>query len=240
MAVIEEIVEEPIVEIPQAEAPKEVVDLPKPVPHPDQDGDIFFETEEYPAEELKELIRQSMEYKAKGNAFFGQGEYKKAIDEYENALMTCPESVYKERAIYFGNIAACHLKQNELKEARDMCSQALILDPKYTKALLRRAQANEKIGTSTAMTESLEDFKKLKQSTSDAYTLRECRRAENELPKKIKEKMEAEKEEMMGKLKDLGNTLLGKFGLSTDNFQLQQDPAGSGGYSMNFVNSPSK
>lgn len=52
-----------------------------------------------------------MEYKAKGNAFFGQGEYKKAIDEYENALMTCPESVYKERAIYFGNIAACHLKQ---------------------------------------------------------------------------------------------------------------------------------
>lgn len=56
-------------------------------------------------------MKQSTEYKTKGNTFFGQGEYKKAIDEYENALMTCPESVYKERAIYFGNIAACHLKQ---------------------------------------------------------------------------------------------------------------------------------
>lgn len=121
-----------------------------------------------------------------------------------------------------------------------MCSKALILDPNYTKALLRRAQANEKIGTSTALTESLEDYKKLKQSTSDSYTLRTCQQAESQLPNKIKKKMEEEKEEMMGKLKDLGNTLLGKFGLSTDNFQLQQDPTGSGGYSMNFVNSPSK
>lgn len=123
-----------------------------------------------------------------------------------------------------------------------MCTRALALDPKYTKALLRRAQANEKMGTSTSMTESLEDYKKLKNlgTTVDAYTLRECQRAERELPEKIKEKMEKEKEEMIGKLKDLGNSLLGKFGLSTDNFQMTPDPSGSGGYSMNFVNNPSK
>jgi hypothetical protein len=117
-----------------------------------------------------------------------------------------------------------------------MCTQSLTLDPTYTKALLRRAQANEKIGTSTAMTEALEDYKKLKESSQDSYTQTTCQRAERELPGKIKAKMEQEKEEMMGKLKDLGNTLLGKFGLSTDNFQFEKDPNGSGGYSMNFVN----
>ena len=117
-----------------------------------------------------------------------------------------------------------------------MCTQALTLDPHYIKALLRRAQANEKMDTSTSLTESLEDYKKLKKEAKDAYTLRECQRAERELPNRIKEKTEKEKEEMIGKLKDLGNSILGKFGLSTDNFQMQPDPSGSGGYSMNFVN----
>jgi hypothetical protein len=46
--------------------------------------------------------------------------------------------------------------------------------------------------------------------------------------------MEKLKTEAMGKLKDLGNTILGNFGMSLDNFKMVQDPAtGSWSVSMN-------
>lgn len=58
------------------------------------------------------------------------------------------------------------------------------------------------------------------------------------LPLKIKELEEKEKAEMIEKLKGFGNTILGKFGLSTDNFRMEQDEKGS--YSVQFVNTPDK
>ena len=42
---------------------------------------------------------------------------------------------------------------------------------------------------------------------------------------------------MLGKLKDLGNSLLGKRGLSLDNFKAVQDPA-TGSYSIAFQQQP--
>lgn len=53
----------------------------------------------------------------------------------------------------------------------------------------------------------------------------------------VEERQEKMKAEMMDKLKGFGNTILGKFGLSTDNFQMVQDPA-TGSYNINFSQNP--
>jgi hypothetical protein len=49
---------------------------------------------------------------------------------------------------------------------------------------------------------------------------------------KLMEVQEKEKDEMIDKLKDLGNSFLGKFGLSTDMFKFEQRD--EGGYGMRF------
>jgi hypothetical protein len=49
----------------------------------------------------------------------------------------------------------------------------------------------------------------------------------------VAQRQEALKAEMLGKLKDLGNSLLGRIGLSLDNFKAEQDPA-TGSYSIKF------
>jgi len=49
-------------------------------------------------------------------------------------------------------------------------------------------------------------------------------------------KREAMKAEMLETLKGFGNSLLGKFGLSLDNFKAEQDPE-TGSYNLQFVQS---
>ena len=49
----------------------------------------------------------------------------------------------------------------------------------------------------------------------------------------VAERQEKMKEEVMGKLKDLGNSVLGNFGMSLDNFKMDKDP-NTGGYSIRF------
>ncbi|KAJ2961555.1 hypothetical protein NQZ79_g3139 [Umbelopsis isabellina] len=206
--------------------------------HDNATDDEFFDSHEYSSEELEKMIAEANQYKSEGNSFFATGKYDEAISKYEDALLACPERNTQDRAVFFANIAACQMKQFQLQgkfaEAKESCSSALKLTPTYSKALFRRAQAGEKIGSYSALSESLQDYQAVRELDDiTEVTRRDCLKAEQRLPAEIKEKGEKEKEEMMGKLKDLGNTLLGKFGLSTDNFQMQKDPS-SGNYSVNF------
>ncbi|KAG8900003.1 hypothetical protein FRC01_010296 [Tulasnella sp. 417] len=138
------------------------------------------------------------------------------------------------RSVLNGNLAACYVKQGKHDEAVRLCTEALADDPNYVKAIHRRATANEALGTWTSLSDAEKDYKRLLELLPPSDPLRtSCTRSLRSLPERIEVQKKKETDEMMGKLKDLGNSVLGKFGLSTDNFQFT--PNGQGGYSMNFV-----
>jgi hypothetical protein len=60
----------------------------------------------------------------------------------------------------------------------------------------------------------------------------QAQRSLTSLPTRIRTQQEKEKDEMLSKLKDIGDGLLGRFGLSTNNFKF--DKQEGGGYSMRF------
>jgi len=186
------------------------------------------EIEEILSEAVKEeRIKEAEEIKAKGNTEFLQGEFEKAVNFYTEAMTICPKVAKKSLAVLFGNRAACYVKMKENLPAIKDCTSALDLDQYYIKVRIRRAQAYE---AEEKLEEAFEDYKKVLELDRTSKVAIE---AVQRLPDQIKEKNEKLKEEMMGKLKDLGNMFLKPFGLSTDNFKLQQDPS-TGGYTVNF------
>ncbi|GAA5919456.1 hypothetical protein JCM1841_002404 [Sporobolomyces salmonicolor] len=166
------------------------------------------------------------------------GEPSDTAEREANASQEMDEQAEKEelselRSILSANVAACLLKLNRWKDAVKACDDALEEKPDYVKALHRRALANESIGSWSSLSAAQEDWNKL--ATLPGITpllAQQVKQAQQRLPKLITVQQEKEKDEVLGKLKDLGNTVLGKFGLSLDNFKMQEQPGG--GYSMNF------
>jgi tetratricopeptide (TPR) repeat protein len=65
--------------------------------------------------------------------------------KYEEALQKAPEASTKQRAVYYANLAACHLKCKQFEDAVQDSTAALELDPTYVKALMRRSAAYEEL-----------------------------------------------------------------------------------------------
>ncbi|KAH9171829.1 hypothetical protein EDB89DRAFT_2114350 [Lactarius sanguifluus] len=140
----------------------------------------------------------------------------------------------KARSVLNANIAACYVKLGENENAVKACTEALQDDPSYIRVLLRRAQCNEKIGSWSALSSAKEDYTALlTQLPSSSNQVVEVNRSLRLLEPRIEEAQKREVGEVVDGLKGLGNSVLGRFGLSTDNFKFE--PNGQGGYSLNFT-----
>ncbi|THH02146.1 hypothetical protein EW026_g688 [Hermanssonia centrifuga] len=140
----------------------------------------------------------------------------------------------KTRAVINANIGACYVKLGDHKEAAAACTEALRDDPNYVKALQRRASSSEAIDSWSSLTTAQEDYTQLVTLLPPSSPqIVEIKRALQALKPRIEAAQKQETTEMLGKLKGIGDSILGNFGLSTNNFQFI--PNGQGGYSMNFT-----
>ncbi|XP_074368697.1 uncharacterized protein LOC141708805 [Apium graveolens] len=177
----------------------------------------------------QKALEDANDAKLQGNNLFRSGQYDDALLKYDLALQLVVEVPSSEelRSACYLNRATCFLKMGKYEESIKECTKALELNPSYKKALLRRAEAHEKL---EHFEEAVSDMKKLIEMEPSNI---EVKRSAVRLEQLATEKREKMKEEMIGKLKDVGNTILGKFGMSVDNFKAVQDPK-TGSYSLSY------
>ncbi|CAO1636303.1 unnamed protein product [Sympodiomycopsis kandeliae] len=146
------------------------------------------------------------------------------------ALQQLQRQEVELRTTLLSNVAEGRLRLEQWRLAIEACDQALSITPRHIKSLSRRATANEQLNTHSSLSKALQDLETLStDSNLPPSQLPSIKKSISRVKEKESQAMEIEKQEMMDKLKGLGNTLLGKFGLSTDNFKFEQNQSGSWG-----------
>lgn len=99
------------------------------------------------SEKVKDLtpLEQAVKQKEAGNLSFKNGKYDEAIESYDKAIEICPEDRATDLSQFYQNRAAAYEQLKKWKSVAEDCSKALELNPKYTKALARRARAYENL-----------------------------------------------------------------------------------------------
>lgn len=96
--------------------------------------------------EPKTPLQKAQKYKNEGNVQFKMGKYDEAIVLYNKAIDTCPKENTEDLATFYQNRAAAYEHLRKFSAVKADCTKALELNPRYAKALLRRARALEQIG----------------------------------------------------------------------------------------------
>ena len=87
------------------------------------------------------FLKRANELKEEGNKRFQAKDYVGALEQYENALKLTPK-IHPDRAVFHSNRAAClmQMKPIDYETVIAECSMALQVQPRFARALLRRAR----------------------------------------------------------------------------------------------------
>ncbi|KAL2339233.1 hypothetical protein Fmac_013679 [Flemingia macrophylla] len=93
------------------------------------------------------FLKKANELKEEGNKRFQNKDYAGALDQYESALRLTPKT-HPDRAVFHSNRAAClmQMKPIDYEAVIAECTMALQVQPRFVRALLRRARAFEAVG----------------------------------------------------------------------------------------------
>lgn len=194
--------------------------------------------------------KKASDLKAEGNKCFAAKEFQKAIELYTEAIEINPESsdYTYSTAVFYSNRGASYMHLKQWDNAIQDCTLSLEKSPTYVKALMRRAQAFEaqdadakkqidpadSFNTEKYTTSRLEDaVKDLNEVLKIDPSFRPAIEMQRRLSNEIQQRQAQMKDEMVDKLKGFGNMFLNKFGMSCDDFKMQQDP-NSGSYNMSY------
>lgn len=86
----------------------------------------------------------AVQLKDKGNHFFTAKSFGDAIKYYQYAIELDPND-----PVFYSNISACYISTGDLDKVVEYTTKALEIKPDHSKALLRRASANESLGNFT-------------------------------------------------------------------------------------------
>ena len=188
-----------------------------------------------------------------GNVAYVDHDFPTAITHYTRALDSLPldatdESLLPLTATLYCNRAAAHLKLASVSDSDERPAH-------YTQVIQDASRALDLLDSHPTLSSSLSSLRvkalhrrkcahlslgRVRAAAQDAHTLATLRpeyAAEAaELASRADAHAETQKTEALNQLKELGNSLLGHFGLSLDNFQPTRNPDGT--YSIRYSSKP--
>ena len=205
-------------------------------PNPEEENKPVAENEEeepevqLTEEEKEEINKKIIDSRKEAGELYKAQKYIEALNMYSLLLKDAKRAKLNEQlVILYCNQGICFNKLNDKDKALESFSSALKLNDKYAKALANRMLLYNAKGD---YIEAYDDFKRLKEIDQKLFS--NYAHMEGDLCAKAEVKKKEMTDEMLGKLKEMGNSILGNFGISLDNFKMI--PNGQGGYSIQYNN----